>query len=210
MVAMYSQNNEQQIIADFFTAHPPKYGKRLLDVGAWDGVHLSNSRALVEAQWAAVLVEAAAGPFVRLMDACRGFNNTRLVQAFIVGSATPVSMSRLVTMQHTQDAVSTADPTVHAAWKDAIKDYFPIMVPVVRVTELLDAFGGPFDLITLDTEGETFAIFCDILAMTEASCIVVEHAAGGVTYAEQMRGLAAAHGYTEIGFNGENLIFAKV
>ncbi len=206
----HSQNDEEAIVSNWFSAHPPKYGKRLADIGAWDGVHLSNSRALVEQGWDAVLVEAAAGPFTRLMDNCRGRNRVRLVQALIIGERTAMHHSRLSVLQHTNDAVSTTDPEVHSTWKTVIKDYFPIMVPALRVSELLEAFPGPYDFITLDTEGETFSIFCDLIENVEMSCLCVEHAAGGRSYCDEMRSLALAKGYQEIGCNGENLIFGKV
>lgn len=206
---MPSQNNENELIAQHFAAHPPVHGNRVLDIGAWDGVNLSNSRPQVEAGWQAVLVEGAAGPFTALMNACRGFNATRLVQAFIIGDMTPMPPSRLICMHHTYDAVSTADPVVYEAWRGAVKDYFPIVVPVIRVKELLSMFPGPYDLITLDTEGETYSIFLDVIELTECSCLVVEHAAGGVSYLNVMRAAAIAKGYREIGVNGENLIFVK-
>ncbi len=199
-----SQNNEEEIILRYFSQHPPKNGMRLMDIGAWDGVALSNSRALVERGWHSVLVEAAAGPATRLMKNCRGFNRTRVVQALVVGGA---DNPRLVTFQHTDDAISTTSPEVHAAWKHTVKDYFPIIVPTVPVEELLKLFGGPFDFITIDTEGETFSIFSDIINLTEISLLVVEHSVAGISTLSEMRSLAFARGFKEIAANGENVIF---
>ena len=45
---MYSQNNEEQVILDYFGN---KIGN-LLDIGANDGITLSNSRKLIELGWA--------------------------------------------------------------------------------------------------------------------------------------------------------------
>jgi FkbM family methyltransferase len=50
---MYSQNNEEEIILDFFG----DFKGTLLDIGANDGKTLSNSLALIEHGWKAVLVE---------------------------------------------------------------------------------------------------------------------------------------------------------
>lgn len=205
----HSQNDEEAIIARYFSAHPPKHQRRLLDIGAWDGVNMSNSRALVEQGWDAVLVEAAAGPCVELMKNCRGFNRVRIVQALIVGQSTPMHHSRLTVLQHTRDAVSTTDPNVYAAWRPVVKDYFPIMVPTIRLSELLETFAGPFDLVTLDTEGETFSIFCDLVDRAEVSLLVVEHSAGGFSHLDQIRSIALSKGLVEISVNQENVIFGQ-
>jgi hypothetical protein len=43
----YSQNNEQEIILNFFNGRIGRY----LDIGAFDGVSMSNTLALVELGW---------------------------------------------------------------------------------------------------------------------------------------------------------------
>lgn len=58
----YSQNNEQKIILDYFG----DFRGAVLDIGANDGVTLSNSRALVALGWRAVLVEPSPAAFVQL------------------------------------------------------------------------------------------------------------------------------------------------
>ncbi len=108
------------------------------------------------------------------------------------------------------DAVSTADAHVYKAWKPIIKDYRPILVPQTPLENVLKIFPGPYDLISIDTEGETLSLFRDIVATVEASIIVVEHAVGGISNLEEMRALATANGYKEIAVNGENLIITKV
>lgn len=59
---MYSQNNEEQIILEYFGNEVG----RLLDIGANDGRTLSNSLALIERGWFAVLVEPDPIAFQRL------------------------------------------------------------------------------------------------------------------------------------------------
>ena len=59
---MYSQNNEEQIILDYF-----KYFKgHLLDIGANDGITLSNSRKLIELGWTGDLIEPSPNAFEKL------------------------------------------------------------------------------------------------------------------------------------------------
>jgi len=60
----YSQNQEQQVILDYFGN---KVG-RLLEIGSNDGETLSNSRALILNGWAADLVEPAPIPLEKLKN----------------------------------------------------------------------------------------------------------------------------------------------
>ena len=50
---MYSQNNEEQIILNYFSGKKGTF----LDIGANDGVTLSNVRALAELGWKGALIE---------------------------------------------------------------------------------------------------------------------------------------------------------
>lgn len=60
----YSQNGEQLQVLKYFGSQRGT----VLDVGANDGVLLSNSRALIELGWSAVLVEPAETAFAKLME----------------------------------------------------------------------------------------------------------------------------------------------
>ena len=64
----YGQNREDETINNLIVS---KYGENftgsILDLGANDGVTLSNSRFFVERGWMAVLVEAGSKPFSKLM-----------------------------------------------------------------------------------------------------------------------------------------------
>jgi hypothetical protein len=74
-----SQNGEDGIIARIFHLLPPppatadgKAHRLCVDVGAWDGVHLSNTHSLLfpksadEAQWRGILIEADLKKFAQL------------------------------------------------------------------------------------------------------------------------------------------------
>jgi len=58
----YSQNNEEDIILKYFG----DFKGHLLDIGANDGVTLSNSRKLMETGWTGDFVEPSDKPFVKL------------------------------------------------------------------------------------------------------------------------------------------------
>jgi FkbM family methyltransferase len=60
----YSQNSEQDIILNYFSDRKGTF----LDLGANDGVTLSNTRALAEIGWSGVLVEASPKAYAKLKD----------------------------------------------------------------------------------------------------------------------------------------------
>jgi hypothetical protein len=62
---VHSQNGEDGIIAAVFSAIGE--GDRwCCEFGAWDGIHFSNTRALIEAGWSALLIEADSRRFAEL------------------------------------------------------------------------------------------------------------------------------------------------
>lgn len=60
----YSQNSEQDIILNYFGDRKGTF----LDLGANDGVTLSNTRALTELGWMGVLVDASPKAFKKLQE----------------------------------------------------------------------------------------------------------------------------------------------
>ncbi len=63
---MYSQNDEERVILELVGD-----GKgRFLDIGAFDGVMFSNTRALVERGWCGICVEPNPFTFLKLLKAC--------------------------------------------------------------------------------------------------------------------------------------------
>lgn len=200
-------SNEHSIITKWFEDHPPKFGNRLLDIGAYDGIYQSNSRALVLNGWNAVLVEPAAAAMVLLMGNCRGFNNVRLVNAYVCG---PLSFqahpSNLTVLQHTALAQSTTNKNTFDAWKSRTNDYFPIMVPMLKISELLNAYPGPYDFVTIDTSGsEDLSILTGLLS-TEFSCLVIDRS----TNYELIKPACIEIGFEEISISETNAILGRV
>lgn len=60
----YSQHNEQEIILNFFKGRVGRY----LDIGAFDGVDMSNTLALAELGWSGTVIEASPWVFKRLKN----------------------------------------------------------------------------------------------------------------------------------------------
>jgi FkbM family methyltransferase len=79
---MYSQNNEDEIVAKFFA--DAKFGEcNLLDVGANDGKTFSNSLYLIEQGWSGVLLEPSPKAFALLEEQHHGNENVKLINVGI-------------------------------------------------------------------------------------------------------------------------------
>jgi len=61
---MYSQNNEQEVILNYFKGKTGTF----IDIGANDGITLSNTFALAESGWSGVLVEPSPTAFKKLRE----------------------------------------------------------------------------------------------------------------------------------------------
>ncbi len=74
----YSQHGQALILQQLITADTPRV---LVDIGAHDGITGSNSRALLEQGWRAILVEPLPAAFAQLRENCRLFPDVTLFQA---------------------------------------------------------------------------------------------------------------------------------
>ena len=99
----YSQNDEQAVITAYFGSTIGKF----LDIGAYDGVKLSNTRALLEQGWTGTLVEPSPIVFTQLMANTVDYaDKVNLVNAAV----TTEELEPLAFYDSMGDAISTTDP----------------------------------------------------------------------------------------------------
>ena len=80
---VHSQNGEDGILERIFELLGVRHGW-CVEFGAWDGIHLSNTRHLIEEhEWNAVLVEASPEKFAELEANSRAFPGVSCVQRFV-------------------------------------------------------------------------------------------------------------------------------
>lgn len=79
---IYSQNGEDGIIEGIFEKIGTK-NQWCLEVGAADGIMFSNTRALVEKGWKAILIESDKATFERLVENCKKYPLVQCVHATI-------------------------------------------------------------------------------------------------------------------------------
>lgn len=234
---MYSQQREEEYILAAFPSgngwdapfgsdagnlRPP--APRLLDIGAWHATDKSNSRALIERGWSAILIEPSPGPFVNLLRACGTCPDTAsephgerkqqtcymcggvrygfLDRVTLILAAVGIE-SGLTTMQASDDAVSTSDAESHTKWKERGGFYGQYLIPTLTPAEIFHRFGGDFACINVDTEGTSVDIFRAILDIgVHPDCWCVEHDNRLVEIGE----LAAANNYNLVYVNDCNAV----
>jgi FkbM family methyltransferase len=145
----YSQNNEQEIILNYFG----DFKGRLLDIGANDGRTLSNSLALIEKGWEAVCVEPAPHAFARL---CREHYanplvmNLRIALGKEVGKL-PFQVSGELLKQDDTCLVSTLVPEETHRWAGTVA-FETIHVEVTDWQNFTEK-DKTYDFISIDAEG---------------------------------------------------------
>jgi len=148
---MYSQNAEEAIILHYFAGQTGVF----LDLGAYDGVHISNTRALAERGWAGFAVEPSPVHFERLEKNCRGFP----IQLFNVAID---KEDGFVIFYDSPDGLSgTLISRDTGKWCE-LASYVPVEVTCVTIAKLLSLINcEKIDMISCDIEG------LDLTAMAE-------------------------------------------
>lgn len=195
---MYSQNDEERYILDYFKGQPPG---TFLDLGSFDGVRLSNVRALAERGWAGVMVEASPTVFERLRDNYRGFD-----RVFLYNVAVGTQSGRML-FHDNHNAVGTLYKSQTERWKGE-QEFEPIEVLCVEVNSFIESCGcSTFDFISCDIEGEDLNVVTRLdLGALGTKMICVEW--NGKDFSAFDRHLTS-FGLRLLHKNNENLIYCK-
>ena len=152
---MYSQNDEERVILEAFNGEVGRF----LDIGAFDGITFSNTRALVEGGWNGICVEPNPYSFLKLLQACEGYP----VECVLAAVGPPCDAGLVPFYAKVDDsldkhgmpagAVSTYDEAHKAKWAMAVGGFTGFHVPVISPVQLVEHFGGRFDFVNIDVEG---------------------------------------------------------
>ena len=170
----------------------------LLDIGAADGMTFSNSRALIERGWHAILVESSPDHFMTLFEEYRDHPRVDLVLA-TVGVA-----SDLVSFHHTKDLVGTTEEAHFEKWREAATfdgAFYTWTVPLVR---LLEEF-WPLDVISIDTEGTSAKLCHELFDSGRLPRVIVVEHDSDATLDVRAFGL----GYRAVYCDGNNIVYAR-
>lgn len=200
----YSQNNEQEIILNHFRDRVTP--GRFLDIGAYNGTDLSNTRALLELGWSGVLVEPNPYNLVPLMDSTREFGSRAIIVSTAIGGPLLPVLKRL-----------RLDDTPGRGWAATISETNPgvltqsqtlLYVSTLPVDEL---FGfGPFDFISIDAEWMDATILEQFTASSLALCRMLIIEPGGLNDLNSMEAILRDFGFnTDAYATPENIIAIK-
>lgn len=170
---MYSQNEEEKYITEFFG----EFKGTLLSIGENDGKTLSNSLRLIELGWRAVLVEPSPMAFVNM----KFLHKDRKEQITFVNKAIADKDGEFLFFEsgshlHQGDTslLSTLDPEEMKRWEASGETFEKTMVDCLSYDSLLKLVKpeNKFDFITIDAEGVDLIILKQIdLWNTAMLCI---------------------------------------
>ncbi len=161
----YSQNNEQDIILRFFGGHKGTF----LDIGANDGITLSNTYALAELGWRGVYVEPSEDAFNRI-PITKGLHKFNVAIGTHNGTCTFYEMGNHLNANDVS-LLSSIKKTELKRWPGI--DFRERMTDVWTYDTLINnSVYKYFDFISIDAEGMDFEILEQInLSTTRMVCI---------------------------------------
>lgn len=195
---MYSQNNEQSYITEYFNG---KVGK-CIDIGAFHPYKFSNTRRLIELGWSAVLVEPAPSLFKIFEELYSTDNNITLLNCAIGDTTDHVKF-----YESEGDAVSTTDEKHKEKWEKGGVPFKEITVPMMETVWFFNQYCKEVDFVSIDTEGTNMTVFRLIpdWVWQEIKLLCIEH--DGCYH--EIKGKLVDFGFKELYRNAENIILAK-
>jgi FkbM family methyltransferase len=197
---MYSQNDEEAVILKFFSAHPPG---NLLDIGAYDGVQLSNTRALLEAGWSGTLVEPDPANLAQLQANCRLLKLPVKIIAAAVAHPTAPILGRLYQSKDPLRAWNTS-LTASLVTNPSSQELY---VPTICMEDLTQ--WGPYDFINIDAEGEDLSILSLLTPSILRPCELICIEPFDSEQRPAMKELLGSFGFETIHETPENIIAAR-
>ena len=199
----YSQNDEEKVIVEFFKDSPPG---RFLDVGAYDGVQMSNTRRLLELGWSGVLVEPGAVNFQKLMLNCQPFiERVTLINGAVAGNKRLANLYIDLTENREWSLTISRDLVdFGSVVKPSPLD---VLIPTTTISEI-EMCCGPFDFISLDAEWEDMAIL-KALPKDAMACRLLCVETRNATERLEMKKLLEERRFKTIHETKENIIAAK-
>ncbi len=192
----FSQYGEDIHLLSILKNAPPAL---IWDIGAWHAEQLSNSRALIELGWNAVLIEPSPGPLRGLVKA---YGKDPKVS--VIGAA--VSLEQFILrMAITDDAVSTSDEETQRTWSQAGGYFGDLWTHTITLEQLANQFGGA-DVILIDTEGTSVDLAKRCWALGYSPKVMV------VEFDARLPELLAAatqHGYSSYAVTAANAILVR-
>lgn len=203
---MHSQNNEEQIILDYFNGQTGTF----IDIGANDGMTFSNTRGLAERGWKGVLVEPSPKAFERLKKLYDGHKGFYIYPYAISDHNGKAMLQESGPLCSAADVglVSTFHPEEKARFDRTVK-YDPVEVKTFRWKTFLNRLTiKEFDMVSADTEGSEMT-YLPQMDLTKTKLICIEHN-GKEDLKRQYLECTSKYGLDKIIYESpENIIIAR-
>jgi len=192
----YSQNLEEEIILQHFGDTKGTF----LDIGAFDGVKLSNTRALAEKGWKGVLIEPSLFTFPELEKNYEGMEGFQLYN-FAIGDGEPT------VFYDNKNGLGTTKKSELDRWKGHGQEYTLSMVKTTPFKSFFAENPADYLMISLDAEGMDYEILTEMdLNLLGCQMLVVEW---NTKDKDKYVNYVADYGFKLKAENAENLIFIK-
>lgn len=195
---------------DFFGKNLPRE-RTFCDIGAFDGVTFSNTRALYEEGWSGILVEPNPRVFEALKGNFLGSNRVVLVNA-AVGDARRGEVAMLMVPDGGEnDVYATCIPGEKGRF-DFIKKWVEVEVVLRSLRSVLDEFGRPVEFLSVDAEGMDVEVLESgrFGSGERPQLVMVEHNQNRGGVRDLAKALLTPLGYEEVFYNHTNVAFGRV
>lgn len=202
-----SQNNETEVVLKYFNGRKGT----VLEIGANDGITLSNSYDLIQRGWSAVLVEPSS-IFEELKSLYEGHPRVVLHNIAIGKNEGMLKFYESKPKLNTGEGralLSTGVEKELERWPDV--EFSVTEVPVITFESFKEKHdkGIKFDYISIDVEGLDLDVLLQIdLNEAGCDCLCIEHN-DNAALAGQFGQYCEKFGMKEIHRNPENVIFAR-
>jgi FkbM family methyltransferase len=208
---MYSQKNEDtHIIGYFESLYGKDYEGTLLDIGANDGVTLSNSFELINRGWGGDLVEPAALPARRLKVLYKNQPEIKIHEVALDTKVDRVKFYESSSFLSKNDSglLSTIVPEEKKRWwlfRVRFTEYEIDTIDFKTFSQ--QALYAKWDFISIDAEGKDWDILQQIdLTKVECQCLCVEH--NGVD-TQKYIDYGKKHGLSVLLINNINVVMTR-
>jgi FkbM family methyltransferase len=207
----YGQNKEDEIINDLIVS---KYGSdfkgTILDLGANDGITLSNSRYFIENGWKGVLIEAGKSPYQKLMTTV--LPNTIAINCAVGNQDGFLTFYESNNLLNSDDVglVSSLVANETERWRKAGIGFTEYKVECFTWESFRNKFhlnSQNFDIISIDIEGMDYDVLIQ-MNLEELGCKVLCVEFNGLDMQKYVD-YANKYEMTLVYQNPENLIFLK-
>lgn len=195
-MGLYSQNDEDEVILEYFKGRKPGY---LISIGENDGINLSNTKALIDKGWIGTVVEPDESAFNALVNNVG--SNIQCVNAAISDKTGKFSFNA-----SKDSLLSTLRDDLMPRWSH-ITTFSKTTVQCYSWPEFLIKFGideRKINFISIDAEGMDWIILLQ-MDLTNLDCLCIEYG----DKEQNIIDYCSLYGMKRIYKSAENLIFVK-